>query len=179
MEREEENDDSAIHQELSTKHHDPLIRVLHYAIRICIKLLAVLMVFVIFLGVLDVVYQLYNDLSTPPLLYLSVSEIFAIFGTFMVVLIAVEIFINIRLYLGSNTLPIQLVIATALMAIARKVIVLDLKETPAEYVYAIGVVTLALGVTYWLISGSGRMHKGEPDTEVALAPPSQPADRSR
>ena len=97
MERQEEYDDSAIHQELSTKHHDPLIRALHYVIRICIKLLAVLMVFVIFLGVLDVVYQLYNDLSSPPLLYLSVSEIFAIFGTFMVVLIAVEIFINIRL----------------------------------------------------------------------------------
>jgi uncharacterized membrane protein (DUF373 family) len=80
----------------------------------------------------------------------------------MVVLIAVEIFINIRLYLGSNTLPIQLVIATALMAIARKVIVLDLKETPAEYVYAIGVVTLALGVTYWLVAIS--MHKPETDT---------------
>jgi uncharacterized membrane protein (DUF373 family) len=162
MQREEEHDESVMHQELSTKHHDPLIRVLHYAIRICIKLLAVLMVFVIFLGVLDVVYQLYNDLSSPPLLYLSVSEIFAIFGTFMVVLIAVEIFINIRLYLGSNTLPIQLVIATALMAIARKVIVLDLKETPPEYVYAIGVVTLALGVTYWLVAAS--MHKPETDT---------------
>ncbi|HNV71634.1 MAG TPA: DMT family transporter [Candidatus Ozemobacteraceae bacterium] len=52
MEREDEYDDSAIHQELSTSHHDPLIRILHHAIRVCIKLLAVLMVFVIFLGVL-------------------------------------------------------------------------------------------------------------------------------
>jgi uncharacterized membrane protein (DUF373 family) len=48
------------------------------------------------------------------------------------------------------------------MAIARKVIVLDLKETPPEYVYAIGVVTLALGVTYWLVAAS--MHKPETDT---------------
>jgi uncharacterized membrane protein (DUF373 family) len=94
----------------------------------------------------------------------------------MVVLIAVEIFINIRLYLGSNTLPIQLVIATALMAIARKVIVLDLKETPPEYVYAIGVVTLALGVTYWLISGSGRMHKRGPDSQDASSASPQSAD---
>lgn len=168
MEREEEHSDSAIHQELSTNFHDPLIRVLHHAIRICIKVLAVLMVFVIFLGVLDIVYQLYNDLKSPPLLYLSVSEIFAIFGAFMVVLIAVEIFINIRLYLGSNTLPIQLVIATALMAIARKVIVLDLTETSAEYVFAIGGVTLALGITYWLISGTSKVYlrgldrQGEP-----------------
>ena len=44
----------------------------------------------------------------------------------VVVLIAIEIFINIRLYLGSNTMPIKLVLGTALMAIARKVIVLDL-----------------------------------------------------
>ena len=176
MEREDDYHDSAMHQELSTSHHDPLIRIQHHAIRVCIKLLAVLMVFVIFLGVLDVVYQLYNDLSTPPLLYLSVSEIFAIFGTFLVVLIAVEIFINSRLDLGSNTLPIQLVIATALMAIARKVIVLDLKETPPEYVYAIGVVTLALGVTYWLISGSGRMHKRGPDSQDASSASPQSAD---
>jgi uncharacterized membrane protein (DUF373 family) len=176
MERQEANDDSAMHQELSPNFHDPLIRVLHRAIRICIKMLAVLMVFVIFLGVLDVVYQLYNDLITPPLLHLTVSEIFEVFGAFMVVLIAVEIFINIRLYLGSNTLPIQLVIATALMAIARKVIVLDLTDTPAEYVFAIGVVTLALGVTYWLISGSGRIQRRGTDTQGALSTSSHSAD---
>jgi len=69
----------------------------------------------------------------------------------MVVLIAIEIFINIRLYLGSNTLPIRLVVATALMAIARKVIVLDLNLTSANEVLAIGVVTIALGITYWLV----------------------------
>ena len=153
MEREEPIGQANIHQELSTEHHDPLIRFLHRVIRACIKVLAVLMVLVIILGVVDVIYHLYNDLKAPPLLELSVSEIFEVFGAFMVVLIAVEIFINIRLYLGSNVLPIQLVIATALMAIARKVIVLDLSETPPVYVFAIGVVTLALGVTYWLVGG--------------------------
>ena len=57
---------------------------------------------------------------------------------------------------GSNVLPIKLVIATALMAIARKVIVLDITETEAVYVYAIGVVTLALGATYWLVGNADR-----------------------
>ncbi|MEZ5502051.1 MAG: phosphate-starvation-inducible PsiE family protein [Halioglobus sp.] len=154
MERDELDSDSTFHQELSTDHHDPLIRALHVVIRGCIRVLAVFMVVVIFLGVLDVAYHLYDGLKEPPLLELSVSEIFGIFGAFMVVLIAVEIFINIRLYLGSNTLPIQLVIATALMAIARKVIVLDISQTPVAYVFAIGVVTLALGVTYWLVGRS-------------------------
>ena len=88
---------------------------------------------------------------------MSVSEIFQIFAAFMVVLIAIEIFINIRLYLGSNTLPIKMVVATALMAIARKVIVLDLDKTSSNEVLAIGMVTLALGVTYWLVGRSDRM----------------------
>ncbi len=102
----------------------------------------------------------------PPLLHLTVSEIFDLFGTFMVVLIAIEIFINIRLYLGSNTLPIQLVIATALMAIARKVIILDLADTSAEQVFAIGAVTLALGVTYWLVSVKAKDKAQENPTPI-------------
>jgi uncharacterized membrane protein (DUF373 family) len=67
------------------------------------------------------------------------------------VLIAVEIFINIRLYLGSNVIPVELVVATALMAVARKVIVLDLKIVSAEQIVGIALVTIALGITYWLI----------------------------
>jgi len=106
MARQESDDRFSVHHELSPDFHDPLIRFLHRAIRLAIKMLAVLMVVVIFLGLLDVVIHLYNELIKPPLLHLTVSEIFELFGTFMVVLIAVEIFINIRLYLGSNTLPL-------------------------------------------------------------------------
>jgi uncharacterized membrane protein (DUF373 family) len=146
-----------MHEELSTEHHDPLIRNLHKVIRVCIKLLAVLMVLVIILGVADVGYVMFSRLSSPPYMLLSVSDIFQIFGAFMVVLIAIEIFINIRLYLGSNTLPIKLVIGTALMAIARKVIVLDLADTTAIYVFAIAAVVLALGVAYWLVGRTSKL----------------------
>ena len=149
-----------IHEELSTEHHDPLIRSLHITIRICVKVLAVLMVLVIILGVADVCYVLYSRLSAPPAMLLSVSDIFKIFGAFMVVLIAIEIFINIRLYLGSSTLPIKLVIGTALMAIARKVIVLDLQNTTPIYVFAIAAVVLALGIAYWLVGRTSQTSAG-------------------
>ena len=147
-----------MHHELSTKHHDPLIRSLHRVIRVCVKLMAVLMVLVIIMGVADVCYVLYSRLMAPPVLLFNVNDIFKIFGAFMVVLIAIEIFINIRLYLGSNTLPIKLVIGTALMAIARKVIVLDLANTTSIYVFAIASVVLALGVSYWLVGKAGKVY---------------------
>ncbi|WP_290788892.1 phosphate-starvation-inducible PsiE family protein [Halomonas sp.] len=140
-----------LHDELPEEHEDPLIRRLHVVIRYAIKLLAVLMVLVIIWGVLDVIYVLYSKFVSPPVLLFEVRDIFVIFGAFMVVLIAVEIFINIRLYLGTNVLPIRLVIATALMAIARKVIILDIETVSAEEMMAIAAVVLALGVTHWLV----------------------------
>ena len=139
------------HEELPEDHTDPLLKFLHRAIRFAIRILAVLMVLVIYWSIADVIYVLYNKLNEPPYFLLDVDDILQTFGAFMVVLIAVEIFINIRLYLGSNIIPVELVIATALMAVARKVIVLDLKLVSSEQIIGLALVTLALGISYWLV----------------------------
>jgi uncharacterized membrane protein (DUF373 family) len=141
-----------LHDEFSASHKDPLIRLLHKMIRFSIRILAVLMVAVILWGVVDVLYVMYQQLMAPPMFMITVSDIFQLFGAFMVVLIAIEIFLNIRLYLGTEMLPVQLVIATALMAIARKVIVLDFEKTDASYILAIAAVIAALGASHWLLS---------------------------
>lgn len=141
-----------VHNELPEEHSDPLIAFLHRIIRFAVRCLAIMMVFVIIWGIGDVVYVLIQRLMTPPMYLLDINDIFQTFGAFMAVLIAIEIFINIRLYLGTSIIPIQLVVATALMAIARKVIVLDLDNITPDYIFAIAAVSLALGVTYWLIA---------------------------
>ena len=46
----------------------------------------------------------------------------ATFGAFMAVLIAIEILINITIYLRDDVIHVKIVMATALMAIARKVL---------------------------------------------------------
>ena len=137
---------------LGEREDDPLIDRLHWIIRHAIRVLAVLMVAVILWTVADVVLVLYERLSTPPLLLLDLGDIFAVFAAFLAVLIAIEIFVNITLYLRDDVIHVKLVIATALMAIARKVIVLDLTTLEPMYLFAIGVIVLALGVTYWLVS---------------------------
>ena len=124
-----EEDDDVARQELESghefnlEHEDRTIRFLHKIIRIAVKILAVLMVLVIVWGIADVIYILYQRLVQPPFMLLQINDILATFGAFLAVLIAIEIFINIRMYLSTNVLPVRLVIATALMAIARKVII--------------------------------------------------------
>jgi len=141
-----------IHEELPKEHPDPLIKFLHKIIRVAVKVLAILMVIIIIFSIADVLYVFYQRLQVPPLFLLDVNDIFQLFGTVMVALIAIEIFVNIRLYLGTDVLPVRLVVATALMAIARKVIILDLDKIESDYVFAIAAVALAFGITYWLLS---------------------------
>ena len=140
------------YEELPSVHYDPLIELLHRTIRNVVKVLAVLMVLVIIWGIGDVIYVLYQRLMLPPLFLLSISDILATFGAFLAVLIAIEIFINITIYIRNDVLPVKLVVATALMAISRKVIIFDFKELTPMYILATAAVVLALGITYWLIS---------------------------
>jgi len=136
---------------ISASRQDPFINYLSCIIRQAVRILALLMVLVILWGIVDVVWVLYRQLIQPPFLLLNISDILATFGAFMAVLIAIEIFINITVYLREDVIHVRLVVATALMAIARKVIVFDYEFLGPEYVWATGGVVFALGVTYWLI----------------------------
>jgi uncharacterized membrane protein (DUF373 family) len=138
-------------EELSLDHEDRLIQILHKTIRAAVKVLAVLMVFTILWGVVDVVYVIYQKLISPSFTTFTIRDIVSTFGAFLAVLIAIEIFINITLYIRKDVIHIKLVVATALMAIARKVIIFDFKEITPLYVFATAAVVLALGITYWLI----------------------------
>lgn len=57
------------HEELPAEHEDILISFLHRIIRVAVKILAVIMMFVILWGIGDVVYVLYQRLMAPPSIY--------------------------------------------------------------------------------------------------------------
>ena len=139
-----------IHIELPLNEPDPLVRGCNHAIRFAVKVLALLMVVVIFFGIGDVLYVLYQRLIAPPVYLLDISDLFESFAAFLAVLVAVEIFINIRIYLGTAQLPVKLVLATALMAVARKAIVLDFSKLEPMEVFSLAAIVLALGVSYGL-----------------------------
>lgn len=139
------------HVDLPTENVSPLMHYLHKAIIAMVNALAILMVFVIFIGVWDVVYVIYEKIFSATNFHINVSDILQTFGAFMAVLIAIEIFVNITLYLRTDIIPVKLVVATALMAICRKIIIFDYHDLSPQYIYASGVVVLALGLTYWLV----------------------------
>lgn len=131
--------------------NDPRLRALTTIIHFSVWVLAVMMVLVILLGVIDVGWMLVEQLQTPPVMMLGMEEILEVFGAFLAVLIAIEIFVNITLYLREDVVHVKVVLATAFIAIARKIIILDAKETPPEVMYGVAALVLAMSIGYFLV----------------------------
>ncbi len=131
-----------------------LILRLRSVIRMAVRVLAVLMTFVIIWGVIDVGWVIFQRLTdgVGPIFLLEITDILATFGAFMAVLIAIEIFVNITIYLRDDIIHVKIVVATALMAIARKVIIMDIEKIQPIEIFAIASVVLALSIGYWLVN---------------------------
>jgi uncharacterized membrane protein (DUF373 family) len=76
-----------------------------------------------------------------------------IFGQIMTVLIALEFKHSIIKVVaaGESIIQVKTVLLIAVLALARKLIVLDMHEVSAVTILALAAVLLALGVTYWLV----------------------------
>jgi uncharacterized membrane protein (DUF373 family) len=80
----------------------------------------------------------------------------AVFGMIFTVIIALEFKKSLLVVAERHDTVIQIrsVVMIALLAICRKVIILDLTETDALHIVALAAAILALGVVYWLIRDS-------------------------
>ncbi len=76
-----------------------------------------------------------------------------IFGQIMTVLIALEFKHSIIKVVaaGESIIQVKTVLLIAVLALARKLIILDMHEVSAATILALAAVLLALGVTYWLV----------------------------
>ena len=147
-----------VHDELSLDEEDKFIYFLHSMIRFAVKILALLMMLTVLWCVVDVVVVMYKEILSQPITSLEKAHILQVFGAFMIVLIAVEIYINITLYIRSDVIPVKMVVATALMAVARKIIVFDYHDVSALHVIGTALLVIALGGSYWLLEREFKVH---------------------
>jgi uncharacterized membrane protein (DUF373 family) len=80
----------------------------------------------------------------------------AVFGMIFTVIIALEFKKSLLVVAERHDSVVQIrsVVMIALLAICRKIIILDLAETDAWHILAFAAAIVALGVVYWLIRDS-------------------------
>ncbi|MDX2099368.1 MAG: phosphate-starvation-inducible PsiE family protein [Leptolyngbyaceae cyanobacterium bins.59] len=114
------------------------------------KVLSLAMVLVILVAVTELCFFLVQEIFSQPLGFSTITLI-EIFGLFLNILIALEILENITAYLKKHVIQVELVIVTSLVAVARKIIILDFQKTTGIELIGLAIAIFALSVSYWIV----------------------------
>ena len=108
--------------------------------------LMAMMMLVVALTTIDLAYVIARDIATAPIVLLEVGELFGIFGFFLLVLIGLELLETIKDYVRDKIIRVDLVVEVALIAVARKVIVLDFAQYDGLHILALAALIVALAI---------------------------------
>lgn len=123
--------------------------------RLVYMLLIALLVVVLVFALGEMFWYLWISVSDPPVGLLSNRELTDVLGTFLLVLIAVELLDTMKAYIEENVIHVEIVVLLAIIAIARKVILLDPSQTDGVELIGIGIIIIGLAASYYLLRKAG------------------------
>ncbi len=113
--------------------------------------LITMMVIVVVLATVELGWIIIRDIVTPPVILLEIDELLEIFGFFLLVLIGIELLETIKAYLLTNVIHVEIVLEVALIAIARKVIILDINKYDSLTLVGIAALIAAVALAFLVI----------------------------
>jgi uncharacterized membrane protein (DUF373 family) len=120
-----------------------------------------LMMVVVLLTTVDLGWMIVKDILTPPILMLNVSEILDLFAAMLVVLIGVELLDTIKVYIIEKAIRVELILSVGLVAITRKVIILDSAHMEGLTLIGIAAVVVSLSGSYLLVKRAHAVGTGK------------------
>ncbi len=125
-----------------------------------IVLMAFLVVVLLF-ALFELGWLLFAGLLEGPIYRLTSQKLFDLFGYFLLILIGLELLETIKAYLDRKEFHVEIIILVAIIAIARKVILLG-SATAGELI-GIALIIIALCGGYYLIRRAGLPRSSSPD----------------
>jgi uncharacterized membrane protein (DUF373 family) len=119
--------------------------------RLVSYVLMIMMGIVILLALLDAGWLIIMDVVTPPFLILDTYELLDLFGMFLLVLIGLELLETIFSFHEKRIIRAEIILIVALIALARKIIILDETKLSSLTFLDVGVLMFALAVAYFLL----------------------------
>jgi len=114
------------------------------------KILSIALILVIFFALFDLGFTVIHELATEPVGFFQ-TKLLEIFGLFLNILIALELMENIQAYLDHQGVQVPLVVATALIAVARKLIIFDFAKSSGLDLLGLAAAIFSLSISYWLV----------------------------
>ena len=116
-----------------------------------IRSLIFMMAVIIAISTIELGYLLVKDIVSPPVFFLEIDELLELFGFFLLILIGIELLETIKAYLQDQVVHSEIVLEVALIAIARKVIILDLKDYDSIIILGIAALIITIAAAYYIV----------------------------
>lgn len=118
---------------------------------VIVSALIVMMTLVILVSTIELGWIIIKDFLNPPRFFLEISDLLEIFGFFLLVLIGIELLETIKTYLNEQIVHVEIVLEVGLIAIARKVIILDIEKYDGITIIGVAGLILAVSAAYFVI----------------------------
>lgn len=122
-------------------------------IMVLIGLMAILLI----LATVELIYTVYKAVAETgeDTLVINLDNLMNVFGVFLLVVIGIELLDTIRVYFREHVIHVEVVMLVAVIAIARKIIVMDFEYYSGLEILGIAAIMLALAGGYFLIKKAG------------------------
>ena len=113
--------------------------------------LIILISIMLLFSVFDLVYQIIIRFIEAPNHIPELKMLMEFFSMFLIILIGIELLETIKAYLKDDVVHVEIVVLVAIIALARKVIVLDYDKTDPITLFGMAALAICLTGSYFLI----------------------------
>ena len=131
--------------------NENFLKLVHFIENGVAKVLSLALLAIILIALGDLIFFTFHDVLSQEPVGLFNKTIIELFGLFLNILIALELLENITAYLKKQVVQVELVLITALIAVARKIIIFDIDKKSSSDLMALGVAILCLSVGYAVV----------------------------
>jgi uncharacterized membrane protein (DUF373 family) len=137
--------------------------IVYYFERGIVVAIIILMMITILVSTIELGVILHKEFMAEPQYLLDVANLTEVFGFFFMILIGLELLHTIKTYLTEESKHVEIVFLVAMIAVARKIIVLELKKLSPLTLVGLGSLIIALAAGYFLVK---RIHQKAGETKI-------------
>lgn len=122
--------------------------------KIIIWILLVMMLLVLIVSLVQLGYTIFDYISGEPFHILNDKVMMGLFGSILMVLIGIELLDTIKMYLKEDVVRVEIIILVAIIALAKKIIIMDFNDLDALSMIGLAALLISLAAAYFLIKHS-------------------------
>ncbi|TVQ93092.1 MAG: hypothetical protein EA393_02715 [Bacteroidetes bacterium] len=123
--------------------------------RYIIKTLIGLMTLLLVIATVQLGYMVFKSIIESEVFIMDLNVLMDLFGVFLLVLIGIELLDTIKVYFKKHDIHVEVVMLVALIAVARKIILMDIDKYTGFEILGVAGIVIALALGYYFIKKAG------------------------